>query len=328
MNKLLTRDEFRKQVQERDSFKCIICNDKADESHHIIERKLWNDEGYYLSNGASLCNFHHRQAENSTLCPQYLRHILNIEQITPGDFNKEIDYDKWGKQFGMPREVEFKYPTTWYLPFSPTVAEEDKRNKCKSLSHFVGVPTVITKKMDGSNSKLSSPKVAARNGFNADHHSFDLLKSKFESRLKYLIPNNLYIFGEWIYAKHSIEYKDELALDDYFQCFSIYDKTNNIFLDWKETKEICKELGLSTVPVIDEYKVFDTEWELINYLNKLGEQVVKEGHEGIVLRSAYGYHFSQHKDFVLKYVRANHVQTDKHWAHTPLERNKLKEKKK
>lgn len=323
MNKLMTRDEFRNSVFKRDNYKCIICRKQANEAHHIIERKLWKDEGYYLNNGSSLCNFHHQQAENNTLCPQYIRYILQLETLVPKKFDNKIDYDKWGKQFDMPREYNFKYPTTWYLPFSPSVAHEDKRNKHLSIKHLIGIPLVISIKMDGSNSRIEHEKVAARNGFQADHVSFDLLKSMHRKDLMFKLPENLIIFGEWIYAQHSIHYRDNLALNSYFQCFSIYDRDNNIFLDWNETKKICKELTLSTVPVVEENKTFKTEWEMMKYLSNIGERIVKEGHEGIVVRSAYGYHFSQHKDFVLKYVRENHVQTDKLWSHKPVVKNIL-----
>lgn len=324
MNKLMSRDDFRNKVAERDNFKCIICGNKADESHHIVERKLWSDEGYYMNNGASLCNFHHKQAENNTLCPQYLRHLLQIDTIIPSRFDNTIDYDKWGKPFEMPREHNFKYPTTWYLPFSPSVADEDKRNKHIDLKHLIGVPLVITIKVDGSNSRIEHEKVTARNGVQADHISFDLLKSMHRKDLMFKIPENIVIFGEWVYAKHSIHYTDNLALDSYFQCFSIYDRDRNIFLDWKDTKKWCDELELSLVPVLEENKVFNNEWEMIAFISKLGEEVVKQGHEGIVVRSAYGYHFSQHKDFVLKYVRENHIQTDKMWSHMPVVKNTLK----
>jgi 5-methylcytosine-specific restriction endonuclease McrA len=56
---LLTRDEFRKQVFERDNYRCVICGAKNGDkhvkldAHHIIERRLWADGGYYLENGAT-----------------------------------------------------------------------------------------------------------------------------------------------------------------------------------------------------------------------------------------------------------------------------------
>lgn len=54
MNKLLSRDEFRESVFARDRYKCIFCGKQAEETpegkldaHHIIERRLWSDGGYY-----------------------------------------------------------------------------------------------------------------------------------------------------------------------------------------------------------------------------------------------------------------------------------------
>lgn len=38
--KLLSRNEFRKQVFERDNYKCVICKEKAQDAHHIIDNDL------------------------------------------------------------------------------------------------------------------------------------------------------------------------------------------------------------------------------------------------------------------------------------------------
>ena len=42
---LLTRDEFRNKVFERDRRRCVICGatnfDARLDAHHIIERRLW-----------------------------------------------------------------------------------------------------------------------------------------------------------------------------------------------------------------------------------------------------------------------------------------------
>ena len=44
---LLTRDQFREGVFKRDNHKCVICRAPAVDAHHIIERRLWTDGGYY-----------------------------------------------------------------------------------------------------------------------------------------------------------------------------------------------------------------------------------------------------------------------------------------
>lgn len=56
---LLTRDNFRNSVFIRDNHRCVIYGNAGKDAHHIIERRLWNDGGYYLSNGATLCEVHH-----------------------------------------------------------------------------------------------------------------------------------------------------------------------------------------------------------------------------------------------------------------------------
>lgn len=64
---LLNRDEFRNGVFARDGHRCVICGEPAQDAHHIVERRLFSDGGYYLDNGASLCGKHHIMAEETTL---------------------------------------------------------------------------------------------------------------------------------------------------------------------------------------------------------------------------------------------------------------------
>lgn len=64
---LLTRDEFREGVFKRDNHKCVICGKPAQDAHHIMEKRLFDNCGYYLDNGASLCGKHHIEAEQTIL---------------------------------------------------------------------------------------------------------------------------------------------------------------------------------------------------------------------------------------------------------------------
>lgn len=111
---LLTREEFKKQVFARTDGKCCVpgCTEKAVDAHHIMDRKLWNDGGYYLSNGASLCAKHHLEAERGTITPMQCLDYMNIplhEVKTPDKLKEVFDndeytlameagiIDKWGK---------------------------------------------------------------------------------------------------------------------------------------------------------------------------------------------------------------------------------------
>jgi 5-methylcytosine-specific restriction endonuclease McrA len=46
---LLTRDRFRESVLARDNHACVVCKRKGIplDAHHIIERRLFPDGGYY-----------------------------------------------------------------------------------------------------------------------------------------------------------------------------------------------------------------------------------------------------------------------------------------
>ncbi|MCC6282929.1 MAG: hypothetical protein IT262_20150 [Saprospiraceae bacterium] len=98
---LLSRDNFRNGVFERDRFRCIVCGLPAVDAHHIIERRLFKAEhekgGYFLDNGASLCEKHHIEAELTTISCQTLRDFIGMDSIRlPAHFWPDLAYDKWG----------------------------------------------------------------------------------------------------------------------------------------------------------------------------------------------------------------------------------------
>ena len=98
---LLSRDNFRNGVFERDRFRCIVCGLPAVDAQHIIERRLFKAEhekgGYFLDNGASLCEKHHIEAELTTISCQTLRDFIGMDSIRlPAHFWPDLAYDKWG----------------------------------------------------------------------------------------------------------------------------------------------------------------------------------------------------------------------------------------
>jgi len=101
MDKLLTRDEFRESVLNRDGHSCIMCkNTEGITVHHIFERKLFEDGGYYLNNGATLCSDCHWRAEMTLLSLEEIWGKIGIQEI---DIPRPIScsksgqiYDKWG----------------------------------------------------------------------------------------------------------------------------------------------------------------------------------------------------------------------------------------
>lgn len=98
MIKLFTREQFRNLCLERDKYKCLFCEETENLSvHHIIERRLFTDGGYYLDNGASLCPKHHMLAESTELSCDEIRTKAGITKIIiPEHLYDDLDYDKWG----------------------------------------------------------------------------------------------------------------------------------------------------------------------------------------------------------------------------------------
>ena len=79
--KLLTRDEFRNAVFGRDRHVCVFCSKPAVDAHHILERRLWPDGGYYLENGVAVCAEHHLCCESTEISIAEVRRACGL--ITP-----------------------------------------------------------------------------------------------------------------------------------------------------------------------------------------------------------------------------------------------------
>lgn len=96
-NTLLSRDDFKIACFERDNYTCIFCSKFSVDAHHIIERKLFEDGGYYLNNAASVCEEHHIDCEKTLITVEAVYLAANITNPKrPDYFEKGLIYDKWG----------------------------------------------------------------------------------------------------------------------------------------------------------------------------------------------------------------------------------------
>ena len=336
---LLTRDQFREAVLARDSHKCILCDKPAQDAHHIIDRSLFEDEGYYLDNGVSLCEEHHLEAEMTKISCEELRQkagIVNIVLPEHFDINSESieTFDHWGNiilSTGMRVRGELfyqenvqkilgqasllnnflkyvKYPRTYHAPWSPDVSKDDRIHS--SMLQFLDRPLVFTIKFDGENANLYHDHYHARSMSSGPHESRDWLKA-FHAKIAHEIPDNWRLCGENLYASHSISYKH---LKSYFYLISIWDETNTA-LNWEDTLGYADILNLQVVPyvyipkigTIEELKSL-AEKEFENYCKTSQDEV-----EGYVLRIADKIPYREYRKYTAKVVRKGHVQTDAHW---------------
>lgn len=338
MNTPLTRSQFRESVFKRDGNRCVICGEEAKDAHHILERRLWDDEGYHTLNGVSLCENHHIQAEQTVISCEDLRKAAGITEILlPEHLYKDNEYDKWGNiiipngrrikgELFFDKSVQkimneggvldlfdkyVKYPRTFHLPFSPGLTKDDRQ--LKDTSHFNGKEVVITCKLDGENTTLYRDYLHARSLSGQPHPSQNWVKN-LHSQIAFEIPENWRICGENLFAKHSIHYSN---LESYFYIFSIWNETN-CCLSWDDTCEWAELLGIPTVPVL--YRGIWDE-ELAKNLHKPmfnGDEC-----EGFVVRLADGFSYGAFRKSVAKWVRESHVTTSHHWRHSAIIKNIL-----
>lgn len=200
-----------------------------------------------------------------------------------------------------------KYPRTIHLPYSESVEEDDI---VRSDDHFKGMNVVVTIKKDGENTSLYSNYTHARSIDSVNHSSRDWVKKWWMER-SYNLPENMRVCGENVFAKHSIAYKN---LKHYFYGFSIWE--NDTCLSWKDTIEWFTLLEITPVIVIYE-GVYNKEAILKAFAPFINE------HEGFVVRNAGSFEYKNFCNNVAKYVRKNHVQSNKHWMHQTVIPNEL-----
>lgn len=213
-----------------------------------------------------------------------------------------------------------KYNRTYHFPWSAGATNDDKI--ATDLSSLIGHPIVITEKIDGSNTSLETNGCFARTHSGPPAHvSFDGLKA-LHATVKYKIPDNIQLFGEWCFALHSIAYSE---LPGYFLLFNVRELSGNKWASWEEVEMWAEEINIPTVPVLFQGIIENTN-ELRSLIESLMIQPSLCGgiREGIVARVARDFNDNDFSKCVLKCVRANHVQTSEHWKDQEITKNKIK----
>jgi hypothetical protein len=344
MEQLLTRDEFRTQVFARDDGRCVICKKLGTAAHHIIERKLWSDGGYYLDNGVTLCDPHHIEAEDGTLSCEDIRKAAGITNVcTPDDFDSSKTYNKWGQQI-------HKYPRTQHIEGS-AIQDGDEDLDRVPFEQIKGRHIVVEEKIDGANSGISfSPNyellLQSRGhyltGGPRERH-FNLLKqwaSVHESKLLDILEDKYVMYGEWMYAKHT-EFYDHLP--HYFMEFDILNVKTGEFLSTPRRWKMLEGLSVSSVLVLFQGELQSVD-ELLTFLgpsrfktehhdenlelqaHKANCDVERVKNETDCSPLMEGLYIKVEEDGVVKerykYVRSDFLQrikaSDSHWLERPI----------
>ncbi len=99
MDALLTREMFKSQVLAASAGRCVLCARPAVDAHHILERKLFMDGGYRLSNGAAVCSECHWRCETTEISVEAVLVACGRQTpLLPEGFDPTRHYDKWGNE--------------------------------------------------------------------------------------------------------------------------------------------------------------------------------------------------------------------------------------
>lgn len=193
--------------------------------------------------------------------------------------------------------IFFKFPRTKHIfdAGGNAVTRDDLLMTSKEADNFLNirdknVNIVIEEKVDGANLGISITKsyeiqLQNRAHFvnSSTHRQFsqldDWVAKHSKDLFKILEPERHILFGEWVYAKHSVHYT---SLPDYFLVFDVFDRVANRFYSVKERNDLLIGTNLSSIRILKEGNGI-TKTELLELLES--KSAYYDGHvEGIVLK--------------------------------------------
>ncbi len=229
-----------------------------------------------------------------------------------------------------------KYPRTPHLFGSKGTVDDKHLGEEESNQFIADVSLIVEEKIDGTNIGIHFDDdrrmiLQCRGHVITEgmHPQYDLFKqwtAVKSSVLEEMLERRFILFGEWVYATHSVHYQQ---LPHFFFEFDIYDKEQGCFLTLAQRLSMLEETGIHTVPVIHAGAVgrdqldgligpsaFDSQFE--NPLTRCTDNRM----EGIYLRT-------ESQEAVTgraKVVRPEFVEKIKqstHWQHQPMVPNLL-----
>lgn len=231
-----------------------------------------------------------------------------------------------------------KYPRTPHL-FGSKGTDDDKHLGPKESTKFIADPSLIVEeKLDGTNVGIhflpSGRMVLQCRGHEITegmHPQYDLFKQWTGVKrpaLESILGNHYILYGEWLYAKHSVYYR---SLPHYFFEFDIYDKKAGGFLSLDKRLELLEGTGVVTVPVIHRgpatsdqlqeligLSAFDSVFD--NPLTGRPDALM----EGIYLRTEEnGFVTGRSKMVRPEFVEK--VKQSEHWQHQRMVPNQLRD---
>lgn len=219
-----------------------------------------------------------------------------------------------------------KYPRTPHLTGSRQQPGDDDLATV-ARETLAALPLVIEEKLDGSNCGISFD-ASGRLLLQSRGHiltggprerQFDLLKRWASHHAPWLwntLGPRLVMYGEWLYARHTIFYD---ALPHYFLEFDILDRDTGHFFSTERRRALLKNGPVISVPVL-------AEGIGVDWAKALGPSTASttEAMEGLYFKHETEGRVAGR----YKYVRASFTQavleSGDHWMDRPIDPNRLR----
>jgi len=248
-----------------------------------------------------------------------------------------------------------KYPRTQHIEGSRLQNGDHDLTQVK-IQDLEGHHLVVEEKVDGANAGISFSKegdllLQSRGHFlrgGPREKQWDLFKqwsSHFETELFDILEDRYIMYGEWLYAKHTVWYN---TLPHYFLEFDIYDKDKGIFLSTKRRNEVLKDSPVHSVPVLYEGEIKSTEqlkgliapslYKSRDWLGELRKYASQQGHdtqrieketyisdyaEGIYIKDEVGDETIGRFKYVRHDFLSAILNSEGHWHDRPIVPNQL-----
>ncbi|REK15723.1 MAG: DNA ligase [Planctomycetota bacterium] len=229
-----------------------------------------------------------------------------------------------------------KYPITPHLFGSRGTADDKHIGEAESLGMLADESLIVEEKIDGTNVGIhfgvSGEMVLQCRGHlitQGMHPQYDLFKQWTSVKTAVLedrLQGQFILFGEWVYARHSLHYH---GLPHYFFEFDIYDKSAGQFLALDARLALLEGTGIHTVPVLHRGAIGRQELEALVGASRFDSRFVPPGTdradnlmEGLYLRTEADGGVSARA----KIVRPEFVEKIKqseHWQHDVMVVNQL-----
>jgi hypothetical protein len=239
---------------------------------------------------------------------------------------------------GSSRDEFVKYPRTPHL-FGSKGTDDDKHlGEAESRRFLADETLIVEEKIDGTNVGIhftpAGQMVLQCRGHlitEGMHPQYDLFKQWAAVKRNVLedrLQDTLILFGEWLYARHSVHYR---SLPHYFFEFDLYDKQSATFLTLKHRLEILDGTGIETVPVVHHGPLDRSDLEHLIGPSQFDSQFEDPGSgrldnlmEGLYLRTETDRGVSGRAKFVRPEF-VERVKQSEHWQHQALVPNLLRE---